>query len=94
MPKWTDKPWERQKGESDKAYEAFVTYRDMGTDRSIRAVAQEFNRPLERTLGMGGAYKTLRQRPRKTGEGQRCKGQESDGRPTDKDRYESPEKSS
>lgn len=41
MPKWTDKPWERQKGESDKAYEAFVTYRDMGTDRSIRAVAQK-----------------------------------------------------
>ena len=41
MPKWTDKPWERQKGESDKAYEAFVTYRDMGTNRSIRAVAQK-----------------------------------------------------
>lgn len=41
MPEWTDKPWKRQKGESDKAYEAFVTYRDMGTDRSIRAVAQK-----------------------------------------------------
>ena len=41
MPKGTDKPWERQKGESDKAYEAFVTYRDMGTNRSIRAVAQK-----------------------------------------------------
>ena len=41
MAKWTDKPWERQKGESDKAYEAFVTYRDMGTNRSIRAVAQK-----------------------------------------------------
>ena len=44
MPKWTDKPWERQKGESDKAYEAFVTYRDMGTDRSIRAVAQKLGK--------------------------------------------------
>lgn len=44
MPKWTDKPWERQKGESDKAYEAFVTYRDMGTNRSIRAVAQKLSK--------------------------------------------------
>lgn len=44
MPKWTDKPWERQKGESDKAYEAFVTYRDMGADRSIRAVAQKLDK--------------------------------------------------
>ena len=44
MPKWTDKPWERQKGESDKAYEAFVTYWDMGTDRSIRAVAQKLGK--------------------------------------------------
>ena len=44
MPKWTDKPWERQKGESDKAYEAFVTYRDMGTDRSIRAVARKLGK--------------------------------------------------
>lgn len=44
MPKGTDKPWERQKGESDKAYEAFVTYRDMGTDRSIRAVAQKLGK--------------------------------------------------
>lgn len=40
MAKWTDKPWERQKGESEKAYEAFVTYRDMGSERSLRAVSR------------------------------------------------------
>jgi hypothetical protein len=30
--------WDRQKGESPKAFEAFVKYRDMGYTRSIRAV--------------------------------------------------------
>lgn len=44
MPKWTDKPWERQKGESAQAYEAFATYRDMGTERSIRAVSQKLGK--------------------------------------------------
>ena len=32
------KPWERQPGESAKAYEAFSTYRDMGSDRSLAKV--------------------------------------------------------
>lgn len=44
MPKWTDKPWERQKGESAQAYEAFVTYRDMGAERSVTKVAQSLNK--------------------------------------------------
>ena len=32
-------PWERQPGESAKAFEAFVLYRDMGKERSVRKVA-------------------------------------------------------
>lgn len=34
-------PWERQEKESDKAFEAFVKYRDMGLDRSTTKVAKE-----------------------------------------------------
>lgn len=48
MPKWTDKPWERQKGESEKAYEAFVAYRDMGEKRTIVAVCKKLEK--SRTL--------------------------------------------
>lgn len=44
MPKWTDKPWERQHGESTQAYEAFVAYRDMETKRSLRAVGQQLGK--------------------------------------------------
>lgn len=45
MPNRTrDEPWERQKGESAQAYEAFVTYRDMGPDRSLRAVGQKLGK--------------------------------------------------
>lgn len=35
-----EKLWERQPGESAKAYEAFSTYRDMGSDRSLAKVGQ------------------------------------------------------
>lgn len=45
MPK-TDKPWERQKGEGEKAYEAFLVYRDMGPERSTRAVAQKLGKSV------------------------------------------------
>ena len=48
MPKWTDKPWERQKGESEKAFEAFSVYRDMGEKRTIVAVCKRLEK--SRTL--------------------------------------------
>ena len=44
MGKWTDKPWERQKGESAQAFEAFSTYLGMGAERSTRAVAQKLGK--------------------------------------------------
>ena len=36
----SNKPWERQKGESEKAFEAFKIYRDMGEERTITAVGK------------------------------------------------------
>lgn len=37
-------PWERQKGETSRAYEAFCTYRDMGASRSINKTAQKLSK--------------------------------------------------
>lgn len=45
MPnKRTEQPWERQKGESAQAFEAFFLYLEMGASRSIRAVSQELGK--------------------------------------------------
>lgn len=40
----TPKPWERQENENPKPFEAFCTYRDMGMERSIRAVAAKLGK--------------------------------------------------
>lgn len=40
----TPKPWERQPKETPKPFEAFCIYRDMGTERSIRKVAEKLGK--------------------------------------------------
>lgn len=44
MPGCNTEAWERQKGESTKAFEAFSIYRDMGADRSLRQVAAQLGK--------------------------------------------------
>lgn len=41
---WSENPWERQEGESGKAYEAFAAYRDMGAARTVSAVARQLRK--------------------------------------------------
>lgn len=44
--------WERQPGEGTKPWEAFVIYRDMGTDRALRKVAKQ----LQKSITMIGRW--------------------------------------
>ena len=39
-----EKPWERMEGEGSKAFEAFRVYRDMGAERSLRAVGERLGK--------------------------------------------------
>lgn len=41
---YTPKPWERQKDETPKPFEAFCVYRDMGTERSLSKVATKLQK--------------------------------------------------
>lgn len=41
----TARPWHRQPGETDKAFLAFVTYRDLGAERSIPAAMKTYGEP-------------------------------------------------
>lgn len=47
MPKWKGEPWERQSGETEKAYQAFSIYRDMTESRSIKAVCDEIGKSYQ-----------------------------------------------
>jgi hypothetical protein len=40
------KPWERQEGESDKAFDAFRVYLEAGPKRSLKAVSQRLSKSL------------------------------------------------
>lgn len=57
MPnKRTEQPWERQKGESAQAFEAFSLYLEMGADRSIRAVGQRLGKSRQQIGKWSSAY--------------------------------------
>ena len=50
-------PWERQRGESHKAFEAFHEYCLLGNDRSIRKVAQSLNKSVALIGGWSSKWK-------------------------------------
>lgn len=50
------KPWDRQPGETSKAYEAFSIYRDMGPKRNVRSVAEALGKSGTLITGWSGKY--------------------------------------
>ena len=57
MPRRSDtKPWERQEGESAKAFEAFNVYLEMGADRSVRAVGQKCSKSVSLIMRWSATY--------------------------------------
>lgn len=48
------RPWDRQPGETSKAYEAFVIYRDMGSQRTVRGVAEHLTKSEQLIKGWSG----------------------------------------
>lgn len=52
--------WERQPGETARAFEAFVVYRDMGASRSIRKVAQNLNKAVTTLAEQSSKYEWVK----------------------------------
>lgn len=53
-------PWERQKGETSRAYEAFAAYRDMGPDRSQRKLGQKLSKNTATIAGWSTKYEWVK----------------------------------
>lgn len=50
------RPWDRQPGETAKAYAAFVEYRDMGSNRTVRATAEALSKSEQLIKGWSGKH--------------------------------------
>ena len=59
-PEPKTEPWERQDGETAKAFEAFAIYRDMGPDRSLRKVVQSLNKNLTTIAEWSSKYEWVK----------------------------------
>lgn len=59
-PEPATEPWERQDGETARAWEAFCKYRDMGPDRSLRKVVQALNKNLTTIAEWSSKYEWVK----------------------------------